>query len=545
MGSIRRYLAICFSTLVLFAAGCGSNPASGPVASATPTASSTFTSTPSITPTLATTSTFTPSPTLRWPLSDETPIPLIFAPITANNADKLEQIAAWGLGQPWDIVYSPDGKSLAVATTTGVHIFDLPAMKERIVLHPESGRVEKGFTFSSDGNLGVGNISEGWDRGDVFTIWDLRDGRVLGAVRMDIGVFSLEFSADSQTLTAASLVYSVRANIANLYSLDIARLAAEWTPGSIQSLEPVLKIPFKGDYIIPGVHFSSNTLAFQTSSTVSLVSTTDGKEIGLLSSAYGCGQFAFSRDGATLAAVCNNGVDVWDVTTKKRLAILPGTDMVASPDLKKIAAFSLNSKNASVSLYSLDEKSESYVLVKNLGIGYVLNHVEQLELTTHNPYLGMAAENLFSPDGSTLVLGKWANQEPYGLRGDVSIQVINTVDGSILHEVSIYQQGPETLLDTIYPVYSPDGGTFAVMTGPEITVWDPRRANSSPRCRPWPGRSTPWPTPRRESFSPIKSATLCPIKIPPVWWIRLRVSPKGISRRRWVDIADRASILSR
>lgn len=135
-----KYL-ICL--LMLTTCSCVSAPSvlSSPTIAITPsrTASPTRTLIPTLTPfftkTSPATKTRTITPTI--PSSLLTPEPLYTAvarvatpvsypgnPISVANADQLHLLAQWGQGMLTDISYSADGSLLAIATTTGVAIYD-------------------------------------------------------------------------------------------------------------------------------------------------------------------------------------------------------------------------------------------------------------------------------------------------------------------------------------------------------------------------------------------------------------------------------------
>jgi len=103
-----------------------------PTSSSTPTSKPTSIPTPtpypSLTATLAPTSTPSPSPTVEV-FQDRlsyalTPLPPYLSVIQAPNIPQLREIALWGNGRVNDIILSPGGEQMVVATNLGAVIYD-------------------------------------------------------------------------------------------------------------------------------------------------------------------------------------------------------------------------------------------------------------------------------------------------------------------------------------------------------------------------------------------------------------------------------------
>jgi len=81
----------------------------------TPLPSLTFTPTPTANPSLTPTPTYLPiTPALQG-----TTVPSSSGVISTANADRLMRLARWGLGNPSDLVYTPDGRILASCSLDG------------------------------------------------------------------------------------------------------------------------------------------------------------------------------------------------------------------------------------------------------------------------------------------------------------------------------------------------------------------------------------------------------------------------------------------
>jgi WD40 repeat protein len=91
-----------------------------------PTATLTPSATPSPSPTASATPTLTPTSTLRWEdlALELTPLPSGGESISPENITEVVPMGIWGNGRANDLVLSPDGRILAVATGIGVFLYD-------------------------------------------------------------------------------------------------------------------------------------------------------------------------------------------------------------------------------------------------------------------------------------------------------------------------------------------------------------------------------------------------------------------------------------
>ena len=84
-----------------------------------------------------------------------TPMPQTEGLITADNAGLLAPMARWGKGMVNQVLYSPKGDYLAVASDTGIYLYDKSLLKESHWIFPKKKVVE--VDFSPNGEyLGVG-----------------------------------------------------------------------------------------------------------------------------------------------------------------------------------------------------------------------------------------------------------------------------------------------------------------------------------------------------------------------------------------------------
>lgn len=125
-------------------------------------------------------------------------------------------IARFGRGGLKDMSLSPDGRYLAVATTIGCWMYDLPTLTPLALFETERGMLLT-ITFSQDGRwIATGNTD------GIVKVWDTQSLRCIakidyhGNMGGPFGVNTLHFSQDGQYLAMSShgrsAVYSWRTN---------------------------------------------------------------------------------------------------------------------------------------------------------------------------------------------------------------------------------------------------------------------------------------------------------------------------------------------
>ena len=125
------------------------------------------------------------------------------APIVADC--EVAQLAHWGKGLVSAVVYSPDGRLLAVTPTPrGIYLYDAETLEQVRFIEIEIGVWS--LAFSSSGSV----LASGLDDGSVL-LWRVDDGTLIRALEGHRGpVWSLSFSTDGETLASASYDATVR-----------------------------------------------------------------------------------------------------------------------------------------------------------------------------------------------------------------------------------------------------------------------------------------------------------------------------------------------
>ena len=111
-------------------------------------------------------------------------------------------IARLGRGIIADLAFSPDGESLAVATTMGCWLYELPTMKPIALWETERGMVST-ISFSPNGQW---IATSNWD--SIIKVWETETQRCTAKIRgWHHGTSQLAFSPDSQYLAASGKGY--------------------------------------------------------------------------------------------------------------------------------------------------------------------------------------------------------------------------------------------------------------------------------------------------------------------------------------------------
>ena len=426
-----------------------------------------------------------------------------------------------------NIVYSPDGSRLAVASAIGVWIYDTATFEAVFLL---SGNTEE-LTSVAYGDKTIASGS-GWED-DNLRLWDAVTGEEkLALSGASFEIESVALSPDGKTLASTDhddirlwdaatgeerRTIETTESVASLaFSPDGETLAsgADYPTGAIrlwdvetgteklsitEDLDKVeyLAYSFDGATIASAGGFFDTNIYLWDAATGELKQTLKGEEYGEVTS------IAFSRDSMTLASsggFFDSDIRLWDVETGQQKGSLIGhtSDVVGlafSPDEVTLAS---GSEDGSIRFWDVEEAAEK---------GKITGHTSGIHRLA------------FSPDGSTLVTvnrhtvelwdaatGKFrstAIEEDFifraGLSGDGDMFAIREILGSIrLMDLST---GDTTITltghtDTINSIaISLDGATVASAGGPyfgdgehSIFIWD---ADTGARKHTLPGHTGP------------------------------------------------------
>lgn len=324
------------------------------------------------------------SVTVTQPGADATPAGV--APTVTPPAQvPMTQLAR--LGKPVNqVAFAPDGKTLAVASSPGIHLYDTETLAETRAIDTTTAVMS--VAFAPDGQL----LASGSHPDGAVQLWRVSDGTLLRTLEGHAhGVWSVAFSPDGQTLASGSLDKTVRlwqvagcldqsgacgtllhtlpghntGVISVAFSPDGQTLAVgAWDNGTVwlwRSGEgELLNTLHGGGNRVTSVAFSPEQPLLASASQdgrVLLWRTLDGTLWQTLGGhpdvVY---SVAFAPDGQTLAAgTLDNTVWLWRISDGARLAILDGgtalvTSVAFSPDGQTLV---VGSHDGTVQLWDL------------------------------------------------------------------------------------------------------------------------------------------------------------------------------------------------
>jgi WD40 repeat protein len=412
----------------------------------------------------------TPSPAVAAVVLAGTPLPQPVAAISAENVDRVTQLARWGKGTAQNSVYSPDGTLLAVASSLGAYLYDATSLEE--VRFMATDRWVLSVAFSPDGSM----LATGAEGGGL-QVWRVSDGRLLSTLEgHPRDVNSVAFSPDGSMLASGSddakvrvwqtsgctgqvkgcgaLLYTLGENYRRVagvaFSPDGTLLASTgdekvwlWQmPGGqlLRALEghekDVQSVAFAPD----GETLASGAM----DDTIRLWQVSDGTLLRILEGHTSVvTSLAFAPDGATLASGSwDRTVRLWRVADGQALHTLEGHGwFVTSVDFAPDGATLVSGSDMAAG------GTDDTVLLWRVSDGQLL---QSLEGHTKR-VLGLA----FSPDGSILASASL----------DAAVRLWGIAAGDLLRVLT--EPGHESLDVT----FSPDGSTLASASWEVVWLW--------------------------------------------------------------------------
>ena len=369
-----------------------------------------------------------------------------------------------------NIVFSPDGTQLAVATQIGIWIYDVATKKELKLYTGPPDEVWE-IAFSPDGDMLAS--CGGWGNNNIY-LWEAATGKhktTLDGHAETTDTTSIAFSPDGSILASGSDDGYIL-----LWDTITAMSFASFTADEDESIETLAFSP------------DGSTLASSGwNQPVRLWDVSNQRNIATLKAdEYVTDTLAFSPDGSTLASGgANETIHLWDVADHTLKASLSGPtrrvwSVAFSPDGHTLAS---SSDDGTVFLWdaisytlkvtltghtrltrSITFSPDGHILASGSEDGTVRlwdarSGEHQATVTGHPVRLSNIA---FSPDGSTLAIGSWdSTVQLWDIAARVPLKTIFTG----------HLEGIESI------AFSPDGNTLASggsggWEGHKVFLWD-------------------------------------------------------------------------
>lgn len=351
-----------------------------------------------------------------------------------------------GKGTFTDMEISPDGNSLAIASTTGIWLYDIKTGEETVLLTENSALI--GFiAFSPDGSK---LASAGGDK--KCRIWDIKSQKLLLTFKSPNWVFGLTFLDDGKTLVGEGLIGKSSPtfingpliwNVPKIWTWDITtgKLLSTYTT-NLPKFNPLKDA--RTSVMVKGFANKLRTI-FAVENIDNTISVRDGNtrlELTKLPLHRGkLYSFEFSPDGKNIAIACHKSVDIWNLDTNKLIGtfpIIPSDNrnkfrLTFSKD-RKILAGAFNTQD--ITLWNMETRS-LITTIENKG-GEVWGFV-------------------LSPDGTIIAI--------INHQGVVDFWSVNTGK-----HIRSFTSGYTNRFSKL--AFSQDGKTVAGTVGNAIHLWD-------------------------------------------------------------------------
>ena len=407
--------------------------------------------------------------------------------ITVSFAQELPQwylpegaIARLGNGTINEIVYSPDGSQIAVASSIGIWVYDVDTGMEVALLE---GSNVTCIAYSPDGETiaGCGDfpVRQPWGEIimlDTVRLWDAEEGTIQQTLPHNTdGFLDLAYSPDGNTIAVSASFDPVR-----LWDVDRGVFKTTF-PEETEGVRSIVYSP------------SGSTIATLVSNgAVSLWNAEKGTRIKTL--AENAGSIAYSPDGSTIVTGGWHDVYIWDAHTgaleKKwsdyglggqagEVYYSPNGDIIAfgrgnsitlwdpnknpkEPNGKglgirsRIISFAYSPDGSTIATASADLTVRLWdATPESLGT------IEDIPKATLARHTGPVSSVAYSPDGTTIATGT-----RFAEYWDPSLRLWDAGTGTLIKTV-----------DHTRPVadlaYSPDGNTIATAGGFDgVRLWD-------------------------------------------------------------------------
>ena len=124
--------------------------------------------------------------------------------ISPKNAHRVTELTRLGKGVIHQVIWSPDGKQLAMFSSAGIYLYDAQTLREVQRIESSAGMLN--IAFAPDGATFASRSGDG-----TIKIWEVASGRVLHTLRGHDGpVASVAFAPDGAMLASGSRYNTIR-----------------------------------------------------------------------------------------------------------------------------------------------------------------------------------------------------------------------------------------------------------------------------------------------------------------------------------------------
>ena len=296
-----------------------------------------------------------------------TPKPLVAIPIDAGNAAQLKAINQAGVTEPYRLVWSRDGSSFWVITTSTAELFDSQTFESTHVFNNASG--QSVLDVSPDGHM----LAITTDNQNIQLV-DITSGKNLALIQTAGGFDAVSFSPDGSRLTSNSMDV-IRADLWDttngqiITSLSGFQTAAPvydasigtdnktliWHARATITLQDIasqkMGATFSHEDFVESVALSpdGNLLAVGAGGTINgqftpvlfLYNAHSGQSVKKIPVQDTFSALSFSPDGKLLGAASGQQVTIWDMGSLKIIASFSAhgdqvADLAFSPDGKTL-----------------------------------------------------------------------------------------------------------------------------------------------------------------------------------------------------------------
>ena len=420
-------------------------------------------------------------------------------PISVANRGDVLQLARWGRGTANQVLWSPSGESVLIASSIGVYRYDPKTSEQTLLIETKSTINE--VAFAPDGvRLAIGFED------NTIELWNVETQAYLSILNEhSYSVRSLAFAPNGTTLasgsddgtvkvwdlTSGTVRYSFEDHtdlvLGVAFAPDGSLLASASNDGSIRVWDMATGT---NRYTLTGhsagvrnVDFAPNGQTIASASldnTINLWDLTSGTLIKTLTGHTDqVRRVAFAPDGITLASASDDEtIKVWDVASGSERQTISGhssqvRSVAFSPDGSRLVSNSYNSvkvwetqsgnplQSTSLSdqVWSSAFSPDGTRMATTSGKGRIdLWEVSTGDLLhTLHDHTDKVLEVAFSPDGALLASGS----------GDETVKLWEVQSGNLLQTFT----GPVSLVSGV--AFSPDGSLLAATSGNgNIQVWN-------------------------------------------------------------------------